>query len=166
MFSNLPNVIIISGLFGWFCVVEVFYLFFRFFWVFFGLMIKKLFTDKADQSWDSYSILLGSVSTLIRDNSWSAAELHDACVARHPGRWVAWVSGLFWLMNSVADNSSQYVSMHVHESDLLTPTFVLFPWPPPSGLSIGFTGEFMILFSIQTCAFSFIFWMSQALWFQ
>lgn len=35
----------------------------------FCLMRKKLFTDKADQSWDSYSILLGSVSTLIRETA-------------------------------------------------------------------------------------------------
>lgn len=155
--SHLANVSLIFGLLVCFCLVVCFV------W-FFCLTRKKLFTDKADQSWDSYSIPLGSVSTLIRDSSWSAAGLHDACVAHHQRRGVAWASGLFWLMNSVADNSSQYVSMHVHESDLLTPTFVLFTWSLSlSGLVTVFTGEFVILFSIQTCAFSFIFWMSQAL---
>lgn len=54
--------------------------------------------------------------------------------------------------------------MHVHESDLLTPPFVFFH-DPSHYLGLVLTGEFTVLFSIQTCAFSFIVWMSQALYF-
>lgn len=156
MFSHLPNVILISGLFEWFCLVCV--------WQ--GFLSHKKETIHR-QSWSKLRQLLHSPGICVylnQRNSWSAAGLHDACTAHHQQRGVARVSGLFWLMNSVANNSSQYVSMHVHESDLLTSYFCLFPWSLSlSGLSIVITGEFMISFSIQTCAVSFIFWMSQAL---
>lgn len=47
------------------------------------------------QSWDSYSTLLGFVSTLIRDISWSAAGLRGACVAHNQHRWVILFCALF-----------------------------------------------------------------------
>lgn len=136
-----------------------------------GLCLGEFLSHKKEtihrQSWSKLRQLLHSPGICVylnQRNSWSAAGLHDACTAHHQQRGVARVSGLFWLMNSVANNSSQYVSMHVHESDLLTSYFCLFPWSLSlSGLSIVITGEFMISFSIQTCAVSFIFWMSQAL---
>lgn len=66
-------------------------------------MRKKLFTDKAEQSWDSYSTLPGSASTLIRDNSWSAADCM-MLVLHKINEDEFLVSGLFWLMNSEAEN--------------------------------------------------------------
>lgn len=159
MFPNSPNIILISGLFGCFCLVGSFLL------GFFFLSNEKETIHR--QSWSKLRQLLHSPGTCVYLNQRQQLKCcrnawYLCCT---PSRKI---SGLgFWTVLINELSGWQFITIGEHACSWIWPFnsyFCSFSMTPPlSGLSTVFTREFMILFSIQTCAFSFIFWMSQAL---
>lgn len=138
---------------------------FGLFLVFFCLMRKKTIHR---QSWSKLRQLLQSPGICVYLNQRQQLKCCRTawCLCCTPstkrsslGFWTVLITELSgWQL------SSEYVSMHVHESALTTP--FLFFHEPSHYLVLVFREEFIILLSIQTCAFSFIVWMSQALYFK